>query len=207
MDASIVALAEYESLHSTVNNSIEAQAKAVAVATTSLTVKLAAIQAKNPDHSKYLRCQRGMWSFGSSRGKKSSLLQGSSGSIVKLENHDGATYWSYLNCHDRTFIGPDAIDIYDATTSKFIANHVEHQVQLHIRDVIPDNVKILQVEPGAGGWQGLPPYKVGARLIMHNRHGNLPLGAILKSEIPPGTAHISEKPASKKRSLMDYFKS
>ena len=46
MDASIVALAEYESLHSNVDNSSRAQAKALAVATTNLTVKLAAIQAK-----------------------------------------------------------------------------------------------------------------------------------------------------------------
>jgi hypothetical protein len=94
-----------------------------------------------------------------------------------------------------------------ATTSKIIANHVEWQVQLHVRDVLPDNGKLLQVKPGSGGCQGLPPYKVGARFIVHKQDGNLPLGAILKSEIPPGTAHISEKPASKKRSLMDYFKS
>ncbi len=58
----------------------------------------------------------------------------------------------------------------------------------------------------------LPPYKVGARFIVHDKHSNLPLGAILKSEIPSGTAHISEKPAStepasKKRSLMYYYKS
>jgi hypothetical protein len=66
---------------------------------------------------------------------------------------------------------------------------------------------LLQVRPGAGGCQGLPPYKVGVRFIVHDKHGNLPMGAILTSEIPPGTAHISEKPASIKRSLMDYFKS
>ena len=94
-----------------------------------------------------------------------------------------------------------------ATTSKIIANHVEWQVQLHVRDVLPDNVMLMQVKPGSGGWQGLPSYKVGARFIVHDKHGNLPLGAILKSEIPPGTAHISEKPASKKRSLTDYYKS
>ena len=50
MDASIVALAEYESLHSNVDNSSRAQAKALAVATTNLIVMLAAIQAKNPGH-------------------------------------------------------------------------------------------------------------------------------------------------------------
>jgi len=78
---------------------------------------------------------------------------------------------------------------------------------LHIRDVLPENVLLLQVRPGTGGCQGLPPYKVGAHFIVHDKHGNLTLGAILKSKIPPGTAHISEKASSKKRSLMDYFKS
>jgi len=74
-----------------------------------------------------------------------------------------------------------------------------------IADILLGNVRLLQVRPGSGGCQGKPPYKVGAHFIVHKQDGNLPLGAILKSEIPPGTAHISEKPASKKRSLMNYF--
>ncbi len=78
---------------------------------------------------------------------------------------------------------------------------------MHVRDVLPGIVMLMQVKPGSGGCQGLPPYKVGAGFIVHDKHCNLPLGAILKGEIPPGTAHVSEKPASKKRSLMDYFKS
>jgi hypothetical protein len=38
-----------------------------------------------------------------------------------------------------------------ATTSKVTANHVEWEVQLHVRDVLPDNVMLLQVKPGSGG--------------------------------------------------------
>ena len=44
---------------------------------------------------------------------------------------------------ERETIGPDAVDIYDATTSKIIANHVKWQVQLHVRDVLPDNDMLL----------------------------------------------------------------
>jgi hypothetical protein len=83
---------------------------------------------------------------------------------------------------------------HNAKTSKIIANYVEWQVQLHVQYVLPGNVMLMQVRPGSGGCQGLPSYKVGARFIVHDKHGSLPLGAILKSEIPPGTAHISEKP-------------
>ena len=213
-DAIKAAAAEYESLHSNVDNSSKAQAKAVAVATTSLTVKLAAIQTKNPGRhvsTSIFVASEGGGHLVVHEGRKSTLYQLSSGlrtgSIVKLENHDGVTYWNCLDKNERKTIGPDAVDIYDATSSKVIANHVEWQVQLHVRDVLPDNVMLLQVKPGAGGCQGKPPYKVGARFIVHDEHGNLPLGAILKSEIPSGTTHISEKPASRKRSLMDYFKS
>ena len=49
-DAATAAAAVYESLHSNVDNSSRAQGNAVAVATTNFTVKLAAIQAKNPGH-------------------------------------------------------------------------------------------------------------------------------------------------------------
>ena len=49
-DAATAAAAEYESVHSNVNNSSRAQANALAVAITNLTVKLAAINAKNPGH-------------------------------------------------------------------------------------------------------------------------------------------------------------
>jgi hypothetical protein len=94
-----------------------------------------------------------MWSLQSSIVKRKS-------SLVKLENHDGATYWRNLDPDERMTIGPEAVDIYDATTSKNIANHVEWLVQLHIRDVLPDNVMTLQFRPGAGGCQGMPPYKV-----------------------------------------------
>jgi hypothetical protein len=46
--AATAAAAEYKSLHSNVDNSSSALMKALAVAKTNLTVKLAAIQAKNP---------------------------------------------------------------------------------------------------------------------------------------------------------------
>jgi hypothetical protein len=211
-DAATAAAAVYESLHSNVDNSSRAQANAVAVGTTKFTVKLAAIQAKNPGHdvtASIFVASEGRGHLVLRKGRESSLVSKKQGSIVKLENLDGATYWRNLYPNEHKTIGPDAVDIYDATTSKIIANHVEWQVQLHVQDVLPDNVRLLQVKPGSGGCQGLPPYKYkdGARFIVHDKHGNLPLGAILKSEIPPGTAHISEKLALKKRSLTDYFKS
>ena len=123
-------------------------------------------------------------------------------------DHDGVTHWRNLDASERNLIGPDAVDIYDATTSKFSVNHVEWNVQLHIQDDLLNNVKLLQVKPGSGGCQGEPPYKVGVRFIVHKQDGNLPMGAILKSEIPPGTEHISEtkKHASKKqRTLGEFF--
>ena len=209
-DAATAAAAEYESLHSIVDNSSKAQANALAVAITNFTVKLAAIQAKNPGHdvtASILVASEGRGHLVLHEGREASFGSKKQGSIVKLENCDGATYWRNLDPNERKTIGPDAVDIYNANTSKIIANYVEWQVQLHIGGVLPGNVMLMQVRPGSGGCQGLPPYKVGARFIVHDKHGNLPLGAILKSEIPPGTAHISEKPASKKRSLMDYFKS
>ena len=49
-DATNAAVAVYESLHSNVDKSSRAQANAVAAATTNFTVRLAAIQAKNPGH-------------------------------------------------------------------------------------------------------------------------------------------------------------
>ena len=49
-DAATAAAAEYESVHSNVDNSSRAQANVLAVAITNLTVKLAAINAKNPGH-------------------------------------------------------------------------------------------------------------------------------------------------------------
>ena len=186
--------AKYESLHSNVNSSSRAQAKALAVATTNLTVKLAAIQAKNPGHditASIFVASEGRGHLVLHKGRVSSFVSKKQGSIVKLENCDGATYWRHLDPNERKTIGPDAVDICDAKTSKIVANYVEHQVQLHVRDVLPGNVMLMQVRPGSGGCQGLPPYKVGACFIVHDKHGNLPLGAILKSEIPPGTAHIS----------------
>ena len=41
---------------------------------------------------------------------------------------DGATYWRNLDPNERKTIGPDAVDIYDATSSKKFANRVEWQV-------------------------------------------------------------------------------
>ena len=70
-------------------------------------------------------------------------MQKGKSSFVKLENCDGATYWRTLDPNERKTIGLDSVDIYDATTSKNIANHVEWQVQLHIRDVLPDNGMLL----------------------------------------------------------------
>jgi hypothetical protein len=216
-DAATATAAKYERLYSNVDNSSRAQAKALAVVKTNLTVKLAAVQAKNPGHvvtASVFIASEGHGHLVFHEGRESSLKQGNrQGCIVKLENHDGATYWRNLDHNERKFIGPDAVDIYNATTSKVTANHVEWEVQLHVKDVLPDNVMLLQVKPGSEGCQGLSPYKVGARFIVHDKHSNLPLGAILKSEIPSGTAHISEKPAStkkpasKKRSLMYYYKS
>ena len=49
-DAATAAAAEYESVHSNVDNSSRAQANALAVAITNLTVEQAAINAKNPGH-------------------------------------------------------------------------------------------------------------------------------------------------------------
>ena len=207
-DAAIAAGAEYESLHSNVDNSSRAKANALALAITNLTVEIAAINAKNPGHditASIFVASEGRGHLVLHEGRGLSFGSKKQGSIVKLEHHDGATYWRILDPNERKFIGPDAVDIYDATTSKIIANHVEWQVQLHVRDVLPDNGKLLQVKPGSGGCQGLPPYKVGARFIVHKQDGNLPLGAILKSKIPPGTAHISEKSDSKMRLLKDFF--
>ena len=207
-DAAIAAGAEYESLHSNVENSSRAKANALALAITNLTVEIAAINAKNPGHditASIFVASEGRGHLVLHEGRGLSFGSKKQGSIVKLEHHDGATYWRILDPNERKFIGPDAVDIYDATTSKIIANHVEWQVQLHVRDVLPDNVMLMQVKPGSGGWQGLPSYKVGARFIVHDKHGSLPLGAILKSKIPPGTAHISEKSDSKMRLLKDFF--
>jgi hypothetical protein len=63
-DATIAAATEYESLHSNVDNSSRAQANALAVAITNLTVELAAIKAKKLGYDVTTR------SFGSSRGKR-----------------------------------------------------------------------------------------------------------------------------------------
>ena len=52
-DAATAAAAEYERLYSNVDNSIRAHVKALVVEKNNLTVKLAAIQAKNPGH--YIR--------------------------------------------------------------------------------------------------------------------------------------------------------
>jgi hypothetical protein len=204
--------AEYESLHSNVDNSSRAQVNAVDVAKSKFTNLLSAIQTQNPERiitTSIFVASEGRCHLVLHEGRQSSLKQGSSTpSIVKLEICDGGTYWRSLNPNERKTIGPDVVDIYDATTSKVIANHVEWKVQLHVRDVLPDNVKLLQVRPGTGGCQGLPPYKVGARFIVHDKHGNLPLGAILKSVIPFGTEYFSEceKNASKKqRTLGEYF--
>ena len=78
----------------------------------------------------------------------------------------------------------------------------------HVQNDLPDNAKLLQVKPGAGRCQGEPPYKVGVRFIVHDKHGNLPLDAIPKRGIPSRTEHISEaeKHASKKqRTLGEFF--
>ena len=209
-------MAEYERLHADVDNSIGAQAKAVAVAKSEFTDLLSAIQTGNPERiimASIFVASEGRGHSVIHEGRESSLSQlrgkvDRKNSIVKLVDHDGVTYWRNLDSKERMYIGPDAVDIDDATTSKINANHVEHQVQLHIRDDLPDNVKLLQVKPGAGGCHGEPPYKVGVHFIVQDKHGNLPLGAITKSGIPSGTEHISEaeKHASKKqRTLREFF--
>ena len=73
------------------------------------------------------------------------------GSIVILEDRDGVIYWRNLDCEELKFIGHDATCLYDAKSSKVIANRVEWKVQLHVRDDHPGNVKLQQVKPGAGG--------------------------------------------------------
>ncbi len=55
-------------------------------------------------------------------------MQKGKSSIVKVENRDRATYWRNINPNERKTIGPEAIDIYDATSSKNFANRVEWQV-------------------------------------------------------------------------------
>jgi hypothetical protein len=83
-------------------------------------------------------------------GHESSLRKKGKGSIVILEDRDGVIYWRN-DREERVFIGPDATCIYDAKSSKVIANRVEWKVQLHVRDDHPGNVKLQQVKPGAGG--------------------------------------------------------
>jgi hypothetical protein len=60
-------------------------------------------------------------------GRESSLRKKGKGSIVILEDRDGVIYW-HNDRKERVFIGPDATCIYDAKSSKVIAN------QLHVRD-------------------------------------------------------------------------
>jgi hypothetical protein len=55
-------------------------------------------------------------------------MQKGKSSIVKVENRDRATYWRNINPNERKTIGPEAVDIYDATSSKKFANRVEWQV-------------------------------------------------------------------------------
>jgi hypothetical protein len=55
-------------------------------------------------------------------------MQKDKSSIVKVENRDRATYWRNIKPNEHKTIGPEAIDIYDATTSKNIANCVEWQI-------------------------------------------------------------------------------
>ena len=84
-------------------------------------------------------------------GRESSLRKKGKGSIVILEDRDGVIYWCNYR-EERVFIGPDATCIYDAKSSKVIANHVEWKVQLHVRDDHPDpgNVKLLQGQASTG---------------------------------------------------------
>ena len=63
-------------------------------------------------------------------------MQKGKSSIVKVENHDRATYWRNINPNERKTIWLEAIDIYDATTSKIL------QIVLN-QDVLPDNVMLL----------------------------------------------------------------
>jgi len=134
-DATNAAVAVYESLHSNVDKSSRAQANAVAAATTNFTVRLAAIQAKNPGHdvtASIFVASEGADHLVLHEERVSSLVSKTQGSIVKLENRDGVTYWRNLDPNERKSIGPDAVDIYDATSSKIIANHAKWQVQLQI---------------------------------------------------------------------------
>ena len=127
-DATNAAAAVYESLHSNVDKSSKAQANAVAVATANFTVKLAAIQAKNPGHdvtASIFVASEGADHLVLHKGRVSSLVSKTQGSFVKFENRDRVTYWRNLDPNERNTIGPDAVDIYDATSSKIIANHVE----------------------------------------------------------------------------------
>ena len=140
-DAANATAAEYKRLYSNVDNSIRAHAKALAVAKTNITVKLAAIQAKNTGHditASIFVASKGHGHLVLHKGRESSLhcMQKGKSSIVKVENHDRATYWRNINPNERKTIGLEAIDIYDATTSKIL------QIVLN-QDVLPDNVMLL----------------------------------------------------------------
>jgi hypothetical protein len=108
------AQSENERLHSNVDNSSRAQANAVAVPTTNFTVKRAAIQAKNPGHdvtTSIFVASKGCGHLVLHEGRESSFGSKKQGSIVKLENRDGATYWRNLDPNEHKTIGMDAVDI------------------------------------------------------------------------------------------------
>ena len=157
-DAATAAAAKYERLYSNFDNSSSALVKALAVAKTNLTVKLAAIQANNPGHDVTASI------FVASEGHGHLVLHEEESHHLFLKSKVLLSNWKIMK---EQLTGVTSItmsvSLY-ATTSKIIANHVEWQVQLHVRDVLPDNVMLMQVKPGSGG----------CRFIVHDFHGNLP---------------------------------
>ena len=108
-DAATAAAAECESLRSIVGISSRAQANALAVVITNLTVELAAIQAKNTGHdvtASIFVASEGRGYLVLYEGRQSSLHQIRNGknAIAKLENCDGATYWRNLDANERKII-------------------------------------------------------------------------------------------------------
>ena len=115
-DAANAAAAKYERLYSNVDNSIRAHMKALAVAKTNLTVKLAAIQAKNPGHditASIFVASEGRGHLVLHEGRESSLHCMQKGNCQIGKYRDGATYWHNLDHNEWKTITPDAVDIYD----------------------------------------------------------------------------------------------
>ena len=114
-DTDIAAVAEYKRLHADVDNSIGAQAKAVAVAKSEFADLISAIQTGNPERiimASIFVASKGCGHSVIHEGRESSLSQlrgkvDRKNSIVKLVDRDGVTYWRNLDSKERMCIGCD----------------------------------------------------------------------------------------------------